>query len=164
MTALIIGKARHGKDTFALLLAELTGLSFISSSEFCNARAVYPALKERYGYSGPDECFVDRVNHREEWKALISAYNSPDKARLAKEMLEEHDFYVGMRCHLEYEASRSLFDKVVWVDASDRVKKNDPSMSIEYNPHQMIFIDNNGCSKALKQKAVRLATLWEHEL
>jgi dephospho-CoA kinase len=159
MKRLIIGKARHGKDTFALLLAEYTGASFISSSEFCNERAVFPVLKDKYGYTSLEECFNDRGSHREEWKALISAYNTPDKARLAKEMLENHDFYVGMRCHIEYEASKHLFDQILWVDASDRVAFDDPSMSIKFNPAEMVWIDNNGCQKALKRQAVKIATL-----
>lgn len=142
MKVLILGHGGHGKDTIAEFLNQAIGLTFKSSSETLNEKAVFPTLKERYGYKTLKECYEDRRNHREEWWRLISDYNTPDKGRLCKEILSEVDCYVGMRCHMEYEATRSLFDVVIWVDASER-KDPEPSMSIKRESY-MAYIDNNG--------------------
>ena len=75
-----------------------------------------------YMYDSPEECYEDRHNHRRLWFDLISAYNTPDKARTAREMLEQgYDMYVGMRSREEFEAAKGLFDLVIWVDRSDHL-------------------------------------------
>lgn len=163
MKVLVIGLGRHGKDTVAAILKEMFGLSFASSSEFMAKTVVYPVLKDKYGYSSVEECFNDRANHREEWKQLISDYNTPDKSKLSKMILEEYDMYVGMRCGVEFEASKHLFDLIIWVDASERVKYVDPTLTIEYDPNTMYLIDNNGCSKQLKRNIAKLRTKLEYD-
>ena len=118
---LIIGHARHGKDTVADLIADLMGLSFVSSSEFVGRKAIWPMWgKERY--CSFDEMFEDRVNFRSVWHNLIAAYNTPDKSRTATEMLKDHSIYVGMRAIDELKAckEKNLFDHIIWVEASER--------------------------------------------
>jgi len=143
MKILVIGKARHGKDTACEILRDKFGLSFASSSDFVAERAVYPTLFPKYGYKSAAEAYADRVNHREEWRDLISAYNAEDPARLAKELLEHHDVYCGMRSLREFKAVRELFDCIMWVDASERVGGVDPSLDIPCGVTQH-WIDNNG--------------------
>lgn len=155
MKLLILGHGRHGKDTVAEMLQDLTGLTFCSSSLACAEKVVYPALKDLHGYHSVEECFNDRHNHRDEWKRLISAYNYADKARLAKEILAENDCYVGMRSKDEYNAAKPLFDHVVWVDAGGRLP-DDPTMTIQYN-FEMIFLDNNRGLKELEYEVRILA-------
>jgi hypothetical protein len=71
---LIIGHARHGKDSMAEILQENFGLKFKSSSEAAAEIFIYDVLKGKYSYKTPQECFKDRVNHRAEWHQLICEY------------------------------------------------------------------------------------------
>ena len=144
---LILGHARHGKDTAAEYLNNKHGLSFRSSSLFLAERIVRPAMAERgIEYAGIDACYADRVNHRALWRELIEQYNADDAARLAKDILAVSDCYVGMRTEREYIASRPLFDHVIWVDASGRGLPPEPrdSMTITCDPGDMCVIENNG--------------------
>jgi dephospho-CoA kinase len=143
---LVLGHMRHGKDTFAEILNEQFGLRFKSSSVAASEIFIYDALKDKYGYKSPKECFEDRINHRQEWHEMIVEYNKDDKARLAKVILKEADCYVGMRSGLEIEECirQGLFDLIVWVDASKRLP---PEPSTSFNIDQSyadIIVDNNG--------------------
>lgn len=146
-TILVIGHARHGKDTVAEFLCDNYGYSFESSSDFVGQRCVWPTWgKDRY--ETYEEMFEDRVNHRELWSNLINAYNTPDKARTGREMIKEleRDMYVGMRDHGEFEACQkeNLFDYVIWVDASNRLPpENNPKMTMTKDDADFV-IDNNG--------------------
>lgn len=157
---LIIGPARHGKDTVAEILRDEHGYSFISSSFYLAEKVVMPEL-DRRGISYPDlkACYDDRGNHRELWRDIIAEFNAEDPARLAKMILAECDCYVGMRTPREYFGSRHLFDAVVWVDASKRVSLIDPTMQIEFDPATMHLIDNNGTLDDLYPKVAALAAL-----
>jgi len=144
---LILGYARHGKDTVAEMLEAEYGFTFRSSSLFLAEKAVKPALEEHgLFYGSVEECYADRVNHRDLWHDIIVEYNREDPARLAKEILAEADIYIGMRSDREYQASRDLFDVIVWVDASKRgvPSESSGSMTIEPDPTTMRWIDNNG--------------------
>lgn len=143
MKLLILGHGDHGKDEAAEIIERTFGLSFTSSSRAACEKAVFPIMRVTHGYSTPEACYADRGNHRLEWKELISFYNTPDKARLVKEVLTEHDTYVGLRCDLEYAAAKELFDVIIWIDASLR-KPLEPTMKIAFDPEYMIRIDNNG--------------------
>ena len=145
MKIIILGHGGHGKDTVADIITDLTGLRFESSSMAAARQAVWPHMPE---YDTVEECFADRRNHRETWRRLITEYNTPDKGRLCKEILSRCDGYVGMRCHEEFATVRHMFDAILWVDAFERLPP-DPSMSIEYEPDSMIWIDNNGPESAL---------------
>lgn len=152
MKLLILGHARHGKDTAAEYLRDAHGLTFRSSSLFLAETVVRPALAAR-GLTYPDleACYADRVNHRALWRQLIEDYNRDDPARLAKAILAVSDCYVGMRTAREYEASRLLFDAVLWIDASGRglPPEGRDSMTIDYDPRTMIRIDNGGTVEAM---------------
>ena len=47
---LIIGHAKHSKDTMAEILHEHFGLKYISSSQAAADIFIYGALKDKYGY------------------------------------------------------------------------------------------------------------------
>lgn len=147
MKLLILGHARHGKDTAAEYLRDRHGLSFHSSSFFLAEKIVRPELAERgVTYASLEDCYADRVNHRALWREIIADFNCNDAARLARAILDECDCYVGMRTTREYEASRPLFDHVIWVDASGRGLPPEPrdSMDIDFDPERMIRVDNGG--------------------
>jgi hypothetical protein len=152
---LILGSARHGKDTLAELLNQCYDLSFISSSQMANSLFIYDHLKRKYNYNSSEECFKDRVNHREEWYKLICDYNQSDKSRLAKDIIFNYDCYVGMRDLEEFNASKDLFNLIIWVDASNRVNTHDPTLYIGKNQADMI-IENNDTLEDFKRKVRRI--------
>lgn len=158
---LIIGHARHGKDSFAEILEENYDFTFKSSSVAASEIFIYDALKEKYGYKSPIECFEDRVNHRGEWHDLICEYNTPNKSRLAKEILEYNDCYVGMRSGEEIEecVRRRLFDLIIWVDASERLPL-EPSDSFNIDKsYADIIVDNNGTLEQFKRRVLNIGKI-----
>lgn len=158
MKFLIIGHARHGKDTVSELLVDVLGLKFRSSSDFANERAVYPVLAPKHGYTSLEECYQDRVNHRREWYNLIRSYNGHDPARLAREIVQENDIYCGMRHREEFEACRreGVFDYVIWVDASERLpQESAESMSLTIDDADIV-IDNHTSLEDLKLQVVTI--------
>jgi hypothetical protein len=154
----IIGHCRHGKDSMAEILQEHFGLKFKSSSEAASEIFIYDELKDKYGYKTPFECFEDRVNHRSEWYDLICDYNSVDKARLAKGILEHANAYVGMRNSSEIKEciKQNLFDLIIWVDASDRLPLEDVSSFNITKSDADIIIENNGSFEEFKERVIRL--------
>jgi dephospho-CoA kinase len=155
---LLLGHARHGKDSMAEILQEHFNLKFKSSSQAAAEIFIYDVLKEKYGYNTPEECFEDRVNHRAEWHQLICDYNINDKARLAKGILEHADCYVGMRDFREIKEciNQNLFDLIVWVDASERLPLEDVSSFNIKKSDADIIIENNGTYGEFKEKVIRL--------
>lgn len=148
---LIMGHAGHGKDGAARVLGKLLGLSFISSSRAALDKVMWPHYSSTcYAYRDKEECFVDRANLRSEWHELIKEYNTPDKTRLAKEILSENDMYVGMRCADELRECirQKVFDCIIAVDAGDRVpKENAVSNSIRFPDAYADVTVNNSFSK-----------------
>ena len=154
---LFIGNARHGKDSMAEILRDEIGLRFMSSSQAAADIFIYDALKEKYGYKTPEECFEDRVNHRPEWYQMICDYNKDDRTKLAKGILKLTDCYVGMRDRDEIEAcvENKVFDLIVWVDASERLPEEDKSSFNIDKSCADIIIDNNGTFEEFKKRVIR---------
>lgn len=158
---LVLGNMRHGKDTLAELLRDNFGLDFVSSSQAASDILIFDRLKEQYGYTTPEECFEDRINHRAEWYDLICDYNKEDKARLAKGILERADCYVGMRDRGEIDECmrQELFDLIIWVDASERLPLESPdSFNIDKTCADIV-IENNGTFEEFKEKVNRLGLI-----
>lgn len=150
---LILGHARHGKDTVAEILRDKHGFDFRSSSHFLAETVVMPALAFRgFSYRDVSECYDDRVNHRALWREIIANHNQSDPTRLSRAILDVSDCYVGMRTVREYHASIDLFDSVAWVDASGRdiPPEGRESMTIEFDPKRMHLIDNGGTTRELE--------------
>lgn len=152
MRILLIGHARHGKDTVAALLSQHYGLAFESSSGFVGREFVYPWMKEAgYGYKSFEECFEDRVNHRRTWFKLIRHYAGESGTKVAESILEKNDLYVGMRNRFEFEACKKagLFDTVVFIDAARRLPpESEESMELGKEDADYI-LDNNGSEEDL---------------
>lgn len=159
MNILVIGHKQHGKDEVGKQLGALMGVQYRSSSLFLVEKVIYPVLGPRYGYATAEECYEDRDNHRKEWYDLIREYNTPDGARLAKELLKEANIYVGMRSRDEYNASvdQGVFDAIIWVDASKRKPMESlESMGLSEEDADYM-IDNNGTIEDLQRQLVSYA-------
>lgn len=160
---LVMGYARHGKDTVCEMLREEFGLRFSSSSMFLAEHVVWPAMQEQNAqwfagkhsadagppfpkYFSAAACFEDRANHRAFWYDAITDFNREDPARLAKAIFEEHDVYAGIRNKREFHGVKNagLFDFSIWVDRSDHLPPEDRS-SCTVEPWMADFVlDNNG--------------------
>lgn len=145
----VVGQRRHGKDTVCELLERSYGLTFISSSYYCCQKFIFNDTKDQYGYTTVDECFEDRHDKRADWFQRIKGYIQGDEQRLAREILETHNVYCGMRNGDELKATRDMFDAIVWVDASKRCPgEGSDSMTItEQDAHCTIY--NNGSEEHL---------------
>jgi dephospho-CoA kinase len=158
MKVLILGNARHGKDTLAELFNQHFGLTFMSSSQASADFFLYNQLKDKYGYTTSEECFEDRVNHREEWYQAICNYNKDNRARLAQDILSRSDCYVGMRDKEEFNecVKQKLFDIIIWVDASKRLPL-EPGTSFNINMSDAdIIVENNGTYEEFVEKSKRI--------
>lgn len=159
---MILGYARHGKDTVAEILRDSLKLTFASSSFAAAEKVMVPFLATKgITYASLDECYADRVNHRQDWYEQIKAYNTPDGARLAREIYKDNDIYVGMRSEAELEAVRKegLYDYSIWVDRSQHVAPESLA-SCSVTPAMANFIlNNNGTLEQLKIKT--LALYWD---
>ncbi|QDP53510.1 MAG: putative deoxynucleotide monophosphate kinase [Prokaryotic dsDNA virus sp.] len=188
---LVLGHARHGKDTVAEILQREYGFQFTSSSLFCAEHVVWAAIQDTpkairqhidagmpgmsdnqliadltmmrdQQYANVEDCFKDRINFRTAWFSLIAAYCHPNKERLAREIFEENDIYVGIRNKREFRAAvnAGLVDLTIWVDASERVDQ-EPMASCTVEPWMAdVTIDNNGTEAELHHNVHQLmATL-----
>ena len=158
MKILILGNARHGKDTLAELFNKYFRLTFMSSSQASADFFLYNQLKDKYGYTTSEECFEDRVNHREEWYQAICDYNKDNRARLAQDILSRSDCYVGMRDKEEFKecVKQKLFDIIIWVDASKRLPL-EPGTSFNINMSDAdIIVENNGTFEEFVEKSKRI--------
>jgi len=158
---MILGYARHGKDTVADILSTTLGLTKEDSSQFAGKQVMMPYFASK-GVVYPDwaACYADRVNHRQEWFEQIKTYNTPDETRLAREIYEVSDIYVGIRRKEEFEAVKreGLFNYSIWVDRHKHVAP-EPTTSNMMNPGMADYIiDNNGTLEQLKVET--LALYW----
>lgn len=162
---LIIGYARHGKDTVAELFSQNYGYTYMSSSQYCAEKVIYPVLKNRYNYSSVEECFNDRMNHRREWYDLITEYNIPDRTKLGRGIFEISDIYCGLRNYDEFIDLRDqgVFDYSIWVDRSKYLPPEPSSSNTLYPSLANIIVDNNGTLDDLKKKVfeTKFRIEWE---
>ncbi len=160
---LVLGHARHGKDTVGRMLRDKYGLDFVSSSMFCAEHVVMPAMIDlktpgQRAYDTVQECYDDRANHRAEWFNIIRGFNTPDATALGRAIFEKHDVYCGLRSRAEFHALRNanLFDVAIWVDRSECQLPEDRS-SCTVEPWMADFIvDNNGTLEDLGRNLQQL--------
>jgi len=157
---MVVGHARHGKDTVCEILNKNFGYTFQSSSLFVAENVIYPVLKEKYGYTSVDECYNDRHNHRSEWFDLIIEHNERDASRLGREIYEEYDIYCGLRNKREFRALKNIgaFTMSIWVDRSEHLPPEEKS-SMTIEEYMTDFtIDNNRDLVQLEENVNNLAT------
>lgn len=151
---IVCGHGMHGKDTFCEILMNKLNLTFESSSAYCCKTFLFDMLAPKYGYTTFSECYEDRRNHRSEWYDAICEYNSKDKSRVGREILERYDIYCGIRNIEELDALKQYFGKsllVIWVDRSKIVEsESTDSMTITSKSANYI-LDNNGTLEDLEK-------------
>ena len=138
MRLIIVGHARHGKDTVGGLFTKLGGYNWASSS-----------------YVAADKAWYD----------AITAYNTPDKTKLAQDIFAENDIYVGLRNKKELWAIKTagIVDHVIWVDALDRLPP-EPASSMSIEPWMADYhIDNNGTIEETEFNVMRLLERFHKE-
>lgn len=161
---LIIGHARHGKDTVGDWF-KTKGYTFVSSSRFVGEKVVWPIYQQRIpdtGYKDFETFFEGRGQMRSFWYDAIAAYNRPDRSRLGRELYAAYDMYVGLRNWHELEALRlhKAFDLCVWVDASERCGPEPESSCTVTSAQADVIIDNNGTLDDLDKTLVVLYDKW----
>lgn len=157
---MILGYARHGKDTVAEILTKEHGLKFVSSSHAAAEKVMVPYFRSiGVEYASLEECYADRVNHRQEWYEQISGYNTPDKARLAREIYSEADIYVGIRSAEEFNAVKAegLFQYSIWVDRSEHQPPESTASNTITQDMANYVLNNNG---TLEQLRIRTSNLY----
>lgn len=161
---LVLGHARHGKDTVAELIANYTGESYRGSSEIC-AEFVFDYMKDVFGYNSVECCFKDRSNHRAEWHNILKEYNKDDKAALGKLIYRTNLVYCGVRDTEELRAIKKEFNPlVIWVCSKQRGVALEPvdSMNIELTG-SMIVIENDSSVADLKTAVALIMQAYEYK-
>ena len=148
MKILILGHARHGKDTVAKLLQQEMKLRFIPTSMYIAKHIIYPHFQSKY--KNVDECYEDRVNNRELWFNLINEYSKYDPSRLVKEILKCSDIYVGLRCKKQFNSVKHLFDVIIWVSRHKHAPKESISSCTVHKTDANILLNNNKTLRDLK--------------
>ena len=96
---------------------------------------------------------------------MIHNYCKDDLAKLGRNLFAKHDIYCGLRNKREFFAMQNeeLFDYAIWVDRSDHLPTEDPSlMSIEQWMCNYT-IDNNGDLQRLEKNiAMLMRTLFKN--
>lgn len=143
MKLMVMGHGQHGKGTFCAIAAHEFGLKCTSSSLFACHAFIFQAMKGQY--SSMAECYADRHNHRALWYRMILDFNTPDLTRLGRGIFEQHQIYDGIRDINEFSALKSagLFDLAIWVDASERMPKEDASSISVHRGCADLVIENN---------------------
>lgn len=154
---MVIGYARHGKDTVCNMLHDMYRLQFVSSSYFVADKAVRPFLARKgICYETIELCYADRINHRADWYDAICAYNADDAARLGRELFAEYDIYCGLRNIREFNALKAekAFDVCFWVDRSKYEKSEDRSSNTLSLGEADYIINNNSTLDDLKSEII----------
>lgn len=158
MNVLILGAARHGKDTVAEILKKRFGIRHQSSSSAALDIFLFDILNNKYGlnYKSKEEAFEDRVNHRDKWYNEICEYNKKYKGRLAKEIMENNEVYVGMRSKDEIDACRNsgIFDLVIGVIDPRKPEESKDSNDVDTVEESDVVIYNDGTLEELEEKVL----------
>lgn len=164
MKLFICGLARHGKDEAAKFLRKEFDLSFESSSHVAMNEFLRDELVYRYGlaYKTGEECFADRVNHREKWFQIISDYCLENPSKLSELIFSKHDIYVGIRNRVElYDArEKGLADLAIWIDASERYPEKESTASNNITAADCdLTVLNNGTLEQFRDRLRRVFSL-----
>jgi len=144
MKLIINGYARHGKDLVADLFVKNHGLTKLDVSRL----VAKDMVEEGYigNYVSAEECYRDRVNHRDKWYEYIKLKRDVTPDAYFLDAVMRGDIYVGVRSLEEYYTNLDLFDASIWVDASGRglPKESSESCDLDARVAHDFYIDNSG--------------------
>ena len=170
MNLLIIGHARHGKDTVCEMLSELSNLTFTGSSLLATDLGIFDGIIQKYIKvdvpsirMARQKFYENKEMFRQEMYEAIREFNREDSIRLAIEVFKNANIYCGLRDRREFNAIRAanLVQLVIWVDASLRCPKEaSTSMKLDRTCADII-IENNGSVAELRDKVERLAAILD---
>lgn len=158
MKLLILGHARHGKDTVLELLRADHGFQYRPATSIICEQIVYPVLAPLYP-GGPVQCEADKDGHRQTWFDLVRAHLATHgQDWLVRETLKHGDLFAGTRSRSEYEATRHLFDFILWVERKGYPEE--PSTSMELERRDAHFTIYNDAGLANLRSGVDAAVSW----
>lgn len=155
MKICVIGHKGHGKDTVADLISKHSNLRCTGSSVRALEIFLFDILKEKHGYKTIEEAYEDRDSCRQDWFDAIQAYNTPDKTKLATQIMQDSDVYIGMRDNEELQAclQEGVFDIVIGV-LDPRKPKEVGSNKINVEKSSNLLITNDGDLQDLESNVV----------
>lgn len=160
---LILGDARHGKDTMAEMINKNFGLTHLSSSVAALRIFLFDVLRDKYNleYNSLEEAYEDRVNHRDKWFNEICDYNKEDPIRLTKEILKQADMYVGLRDYKEVEKAieENQFDYIFGIFDPRKPRESKASNTADVFKYSDIVIINNEGLDELEEKIKKFLPL-----
>lgn len=155
----IVGHGGHGKDEFANRLASVSGLRYYAGTSVYAAEMVFWRLREKHEYAlnypNATACWLDRLNHRNDWKEAIGAYNARDPVRLYRDCLSLQDMLTGIRLRREFDAINAarLVDFWIWVERPGY--PIDPTCELTKEDCQSVVI-NDGTKDHLTALAIEI--------
>lgn len=178
MKIAVCGYGRHGKDTFARLLARYSGLRLDKSTSEYMAEQIFKTHPLGLQYDSVEACFNDRANHRPTWANFIWQYNRDNEhpkypgvkgVCMYAEMMDDNDILVGIRDDRELDLCQKhgIVDLSIWVDASERLQIESKDSCRVTESQCQITVDNNDEDPELhllKRKAMDIAALIQHNM
>ena len=155
MKIVVIGHKQHGKDTLAELITKHSNLRCSGSSVKALELFLFDILADKYGYKTIEEAYEDRDSCRQDWFESIAKYNTPDPTKLARQIMEENDIYVGIRNPIELDAclEEGVFNFVIGI-FDPRKPLEGLSNKIDVHKYSDLLITNDGNLQELEEKVV----------
>ena len=154
---LILGHARHGKDTVARMLADELCWDYLPTSVYILDSLVYGKVQKAKGYDSVAEAYKNRDEDRVLWKLIIDTYTKGEPTKLIKDVLKRSDVYIGLRNSIQLKEAikENLFDIIIGV-FSPKLPLEETN-EIDVFDHSDFIIYNNGTYEELSQKVIRAA-------
>lgn len=155
MKIIVVGDSQHGKDTVGRFIEKHSDLKCTASSEVALEIFLFDILSAKYGYKTIQEAYENRHKNRKEWFEAIQKYNKEDKTRLAREVLERGNVYLGMRDPQELQAciEQDVVDWVLGVFDPRKPRETHSKIVDVFEMSDYLIINNQGLEE-LEQSVI----------
>ena len=158
---LVVGHARHGKDTVALYMQKMHDYRFVSPSWMYLMEVIWPAIRGVYQtsttfrnvrelaemeiqYENVSDALEYKGEHRKLWFDLISEWLSGDLLRAARIVYGDGHIHCGIRRVDEFTAVCEEFNPyVVWVNSLERGVPPEPKESFQLTESMAHWVLDN---------------------